>query len=218
MLPSKLSLAHGGPQPLSTHYSPRRHALAKLVVCGLFAISAVSAKTALAQAGPQVQIPSLQVCNQTLLESKATVQIQARDFGPAGVFTLGGDLKCDPFGGIPYPTGALGLFNVDMNDQIIPAGADIVFTTFEQVTSTGKATPTMWVNGRCEIRKNNEVLTNFPGCRFWLMATDNTNPLGDNGKTPDIVSFLVFGQLGRRIAYGTGPVVDGDLVVAPTPN
>lgn len=219
MFPRKLTCAEVPSQSNSAGYSRRRRVWSQLIACGLFAVSAVGAKTALAQAavtpGPQVQIPTLQVCNKTLLDSPdATVNIQNR----AGGFTLKGNLLCDPFGNTPYPAGALGLFDVNMNDQIVPAGADIVFTTFEQVTSTGRRSPTMWVSGRCEVRKNNEVLPNFPGCHYWLMAADNTNPLGNNGKTPDIVSFLVFGKLGKRIAYGTGPVVEGDLVVAPTPN
>ena len=89
--------------------------------------------------------------------------------------------------------------------------------SFEQVTSSGRVTPTMWVNGRCEVRKGRQVVPGFEGCRIWLMAVDNMHPSGNNGKTADIVSFMVFGKLGKRIAYGTGPVVDGDLVVAPTP-
>jgi hypothetical protein len=36
--------------------------------------------------------------------------------------------------------------------------------------------------------------------------------------TPDIVSFLIFDGAGKRMAYGTGPVVDGDLEVTDTSN
>jgi hypothetical protein len=37
-------------------------------------------------------------------------------------------------------------------------------------------------------------------------------------QTADVVSFLVFDGTGKRIAYGTGPLVDGDIKVAPTGN
>jgi hypothetical protein len=33
-----------------------------------------------------------------------------------------------------------------------------------------------------------------------------------------VVSFLVFNSVGQRVAYGTGPVLKGDLQVSPTPN
>jgi hypothetical protein len=187
-----------------------RAALPGLITCALFA---VAAEPALAQTGPQVQIPGLQVCNRSALRAGASVNIDSR----AGGFTLKGEVRCDPIGNTPYPVGGLGLYGVNMSDNAIPAGADIVFTSFEQVTSSGRDTPTIWINGRCEVRQNNKVVPVFDGCRYWLMAVDNMNPSGSNGKTPDIVSIMVFGKLGKRIAYGTGPVVNGDLVVAPTP-
>jgi hypothetical protein len=85
----------------------------------------------------------------------------------------------------------------------------LVTTTIEQMTSTGRATPTLYVNGRC---KAGEVV----GCRFWLMLVDNKKP--DQKGTADVVGFLVFNGLGQRVAYGTGPVVKGDIVVTPTSN
>jgi len=47
--------------------------------------------------------------------------------------------------------------------------------------------------------------------------------IADNKKaavpgTPDVVSFLVFDGTGKRVAYGTGPLAEGDLTVAPTGN
>jgi hypothetical protein len=64
------------------------------------------------------------------------------------------------------------------------------------------------VNGRCK--------ADVAGCRFWLMIADNRR--GDAKGTPDVVSFLVFNSVGQRVAYGTGPVLKGDLQVSPTPN
>jgi hypothetical protein len=90
-----------------------------------------------------------------------------------------------------------------------------------QVTSTCSATPTMWVNGRCRLLLNNQELTaiQFRGCHYWLMVVDNSDPQDpQTGRTPDIVSFLVFNANGRRIAYGTGPVVQGNVTITPTSN
>jgi hypothetical protein len=48
------------------------------------------------------------------------------------------------------------------------------------------------------------------------MLIDNKKPSGSG--TPDIISFLVFDKTGKRMAYGTGPVVEGDIDIASTPN
>jgi hypothetical protein len=82
-------------------------------------------------------------------------------------------------------------------------------TTFEQVTTTGRETPTAYLNGRCEAE-------GVQGCRFWLMLADNGKP---GEETHDIVGFLLFDGTGKRVGYGTGPVLpeSGDVNVAPTP-
>ena len=159
-------------------------------------------KSVLAQ---QIQIPTLQVCNATKLSANAFVIVDTRAGGPfTGFFSLHGKLYCDPNGGTVYPTGTLGLHSIDMSDSTILG--DITFTTFDQVTSGGKHTPTIWVSGRCEAK-------NVRGCHYWLMAVDNVqgHPVG---RTFDVVSFLVLDETGQRIAYGTGNVVDGDLSVS----
>ena len=154
----------------------------------------------------QIQIPSLQVCNATKLSANnAVVIIDTRAGAPlTGFFSLRGSLSCDPAAGVVYPTGALGIFGISMNDSSIQG--DVTFTAFEQVTSGGKATPTLWVNGRCKA-------ANVRGCHYWLMAVDNVrgHPVG---KTFDVVSFLILDQNGKRVAYGTGNVVDGDLTIS----
>jgi hypothetical protein len=86
-----------------------------------------------------------------------------------------------------------------------PTG-EIRVTNFEQVTTTGRITPTAYMNGRCDALE-------IRGCRFWLMVVDNRN---DPRGTPDIVGFLVFDGTGRRVAYGTGPLLKGNASVAPT--
>jgi len=77
------------------------------------------------------------------------------------------------------------------------------------MTSTGKHTPTLYVNGRCKAE-------GVRGCRYWLMIANNKKAQGPG--TPDVASFLVFDGTGKRVAYGTGPLADGDLEVAPTGN
>ncbi len=156
--------------PAHVAASPSRTTLAAL---GLLAVAAAyHPGSASAQ---QVQIPTLQVCNATKMEANAYVRIESRiDAAHTGLFILRGKLACSPTNTLnPYPAGALEILGVDMSDSTIQG--DIKLTTFEQVTSTGKHSPTMWVNGRCEAAQ-------IAGCRYWLMVVDNTN--GQNGKTP----------------------------------
>ena len=153
----------------------------------------------------QPQIPTLQVCNVTKVEGKALVKIASRsDAAHAGTFIVRIQLKCDPKG-TGYPAGTLAINEVDMSDSVIMG--NITGVTFEQVTSTGKHTPTVYLNGRCKAER---VL----GCRFWLMIADNKR--ANEKGTPDVIGVLVFNGAGERVAYATGPVVEGDITVAPT--
>jgi len=155
----------------------------------------------------QPQIPTLQVCNQTGATGKALVKINSRaDAAHTGVFTVEIDLKCSS-SGTGYPTGTLRILDINMSDSI--AQGTIAGTTFEQVTTTGKHTPTVFLNGRCKAE-------NVQGCRYWMLIADNKRE-GAEG-TPDIVSFLVFDGTGKRVAYGTGPVIKGDVTVQSTSN
>ena len=177
----------------------------RLITAAVFAALTLGATTASAQ---QPQIPSLQVCNSTVARGSALIAISSRvDFVSSGTFRIRLDLGCDPSGD-GYPTGGIVLFDISMSDSTIQGAINV--TTMEQVTTSGKHTPTLWVNGRCEAE-------NIRGCRYWLMVVDNQNPAQARG-TADIVSFLVFDGTGNRVAYGTGPVVDGDVFVAPTSN
>jgi len=169
----------------------------------VFSALLVAAGAALAQ---QPQIPTLQVCNATSAHGEGGVKIASRaDVGHSGTFRVRLEVKCDPADG--YPTGTLLLAAISMSDSI--AQGTINATTFEQMTSTGKHTPTFFVNGRC-------TADGVRGCRYWLMIADNSKAVGKG--TPDVVSFLVFDGTGKRVAYGTGPIADGDLDVAPTGN
>lgn len=155
----------------------------------------------------QPQIPTLQVCNQTQVKGKALVKIASRsDAIHSGIFTVIVDLKCDP-AGTGYPAGTLKIVGLSMSDSLVQG--TITAASIEQMTSTGKHTPTVYLNGRCKAG-------NVKGCRFWLMIADNKQPNASG--TPDVVGFLVFNGAGQRVAYGTGPVVEGDIDVAPTGN
>lgn len=157
----------------------------------------------------QVQIPTLQVCNISKASGKALVRIESRsDIAHSGSFEIGLEVGCDPRNP-GYPTGSIGIANISMTDSTIQG--NIVATSIEQLTSTGKHSPTLYVNGRCKADGDAAI-----GCRFWLMIANNS-PGPDKG-TPDVVSFLVMNGLGKRIAYGTGPVEKGDIVVQPTGN
>ena len=153
----------------------------------------------------QPQIPTLQVCNETKVKGKALVKIASRsDAVHKGTFTILIDLKCDP-AGAGYPVGTLEIGDLSMSDSIVQGVISAV--TFQQLTSAGKHSPTVYLNGRCKVE-------NAKGCRFWLMIADNKR--ADQKGTADVVSFLVLNGVGRRVAYGTGPVVKGDIIVAPT--
>jgi len=168
----------------------------------LLAAVTLASNNALAQ---QAQIPSLQVCNETVVEGGGMVFLdQRQDALHGGIFTIKIQLRCDP-GTSSYPTGFVSM-EIDMSDS------NLVFLEseeFEQVTTTGKHTPTAYMNGRC--RAYDESGKKVEGCRFWLMTADN-----GKGQTPDVVGFLAFDGKGNRISYGTGPLRDGDIFVAPT--
>jgi len=178
----------------------------KPAILALFSSLALAVTFADAALAQQPQIPTLQVCNKTGAQGLATVKIASRaDVNHNGSFKVRLEVKCDPADG--YPSGALSFAGISMSDSI--AQGTINATTFEQMTSTGKHTPTFFVNGRC-------TADGVRGCRYWLMIADNSKPASKG--TPDVVSFLVFDGTGKRVAYGTGPVAEGDLVVAPTSN
>jgi hypothetical protein len=163
-------------------------------------LTIVAAQPAQAQ---QPQIPTLQVCNvPSFVSGAGAVNIVSR-----GSFKIEIKVECDPATGYPI-LGALNV-NVAMNDSTLVG----VFsaTTVDQITVTGRITPTAYLSGRCTVPSGSIV-----GCRYWMMLVDNSNPTVPPG-TADIVGFLVFDKSGTRIAYGTGPLVAGDISIAPSP-
>ena len=168
----------------------------------LLSVFFLAANGAMAQ---QAQIPSLQVCNETAVEGEGMVHLdQRQDTGHSGNFWIRIQLRCDP-GGRGYPVGNVAL-EIDLSDSKL---VYLESEEFEQVTTTGKHTPTAYMNGRC--RAYDESGRMVEGCRFWLMVADNGRE-----KTPDVVGFLAFDGKGNRISYGTGPLVEGNIFVAPT--
>jgi hypothetical protein len=163
-------------------------------------------------AAQQPQIPTLQVCNLTSAMTVSssnpppTATIPGRkDATHTGSFTVAVKVGCAANG---YPNGSLTISAHSMTDSIIQG--TITATTFEQLTSTGTDTPTAFLNGRCEA-------ANAVGCRYWIMFVTNTKLPAPNQPTDDVISFLVLDKNGKRIAYGTGPVVRGHIDVSPTP-
>ena len=157
--------------------------------------------------GQTPQLPTLQVCNGTVVRAAGTVRIDSRvAAGFAGTVDVKAEITCDPHG-TAYPAGTVTLA-ISLTDAY---QGTITMTTLEQVTSTGRVTPTAYVNGRCKAGEKP-----IPGCRMWVTFVDNREPEAKG--TPDILGFLVIDASGRRVAHGTGPLVKGDIRVGPTPN
>jgi hypothetical protein len=162
----------------------------------------------------------MQVCDKTEVNtaylppnnSTVTVTNTRRASGSfTGKFVLLIRLSCSPLG---YPVGNFSITNLSMNDSAVEG--TISSTTVDELTSAGGSTPTAYVSGRCKVTNDlsqaQAVATTLSGCRYWLMVVDNTKA-GVENSTPDVVSFLALNGLGQRIAYGTGLVSEGDIVV-----
>jgi hypothetical protein len=164
------------------------------------------------------QIPTLQVCNLTpnmSIKSTPTAKVtilSRKDATHSGTFTVTVSMSCDANG---YPTGALSISGISMTDSTVQG--TITATTFEQLTSTGMATPTAYLNGRCTFPSAAGIVA---GCHYWILLADNKQLLtpAPVPTTPDIVSFLVIDKSGKRIAYGTGPVTSGNIDITGTGN
>jgi hypothetical protein len=152
-----------------------------------------------------IQIPN-HTSNKTVVRSSAQVFIQRRkDAAHAGLFSVDGSLTFNP--AIDnYPSGTMRI-RVDMADS---TKGVFVVTTVEPLDTTGKVTPTAYATGRC----NADVDVRALGCRYWLLLADNKS--AKEQQTPDVISFLVYDCNGKRVAYGTGPVLKGDMTITPT--
>lgn len=152
------------------------------------------------------QIPNIFLNNKTRIRGQAIIHIFSREHGTSGTFTINIRADCRP---PDYPNGRLKM-EIDMSDS------SIVFldsTTVEALSSTGLHSPTAYIMGRCEVKSPN---ASFKGCHYWITLADNEKEFAR--ETPDVVGFLVLDGNGNRLAYGTGPVVEGDIRVARTHN
>ena len=159
----------------------------------------------------QPQIPTLQVCNVPgSVSGGAKVHISQRtDATHSGSFNIEIKAGCDAATG--YPAGGFSISGLSMNDSVLQGF--FKSTSVDQITVTGRVTPTVWLSGRCSVEKATEETA---GCKYWLMIANNPGKAEDPKTTPTIVSFLVFNKQGKRIAYGTGPLVSGAITVSPT--
>ena len=190
-----------------TQLSQLKAAVIPMPLCLVMLATVTTAHLAHAQ---QPQIPTLQVCNQSLVQGSGTVKILARaDATHTGTFAVQVNVQCTTSG---YPAGSLVISGISMNDSAVEGVVVATASNFEQLTTTGTRTPTAYLSGRCTVDAPIQV----QGCRYWIMFANNSNEPFGVGGTPDVVSFLVVNGLGQRIAYGTGPVVSGRINVAPT--
>jgi hypothetical protein len=165
------------------------------------------------------QIPTLQVCNLTPNMSikstptaKVTILSRVDNVPHNGTFTVSISMSCDANG---FPTGSLSISALSMSESSVQG--TITATTFEQLTSTGMATPTAYMNGRCTF----PTAAGGPaGCHYWILLADNKQSLTPVPvqTTADIISFLVIDKSGKRVAYGTGPVTSGNIDITGTGN
>ncbi len=181
----------------------RKRVTTAFILLGI-ALMFQTSDTAFAQ---EPQIPNIFLNNITETNGRAMIHIDTRmDMIHTGDFTIEINAACNP----PfYPVGAVEV-RINMSDSSI-----VYFrsSTVEALSSTGKHTPTAYIMGRCDVESENEK---YFGCHYWITLANNKNE--DQDGTPDIVGFLVLAGFGNRIAYGTGPVVEGDIYVAPTSN
>lgn len=150
-----------------------------------------------------LSIPSFHVSTKSQVKGKAEVHIRSRqDIASSGIFTIKIGVSFDPATDA-YPVGSFQL-KADLSDGL---KATFASTSVELINSYGKHNPTVYLTGRCKV----DVETRRVGLRYWLMLADNMQE-GSEG-TPDIVGFAIHDNKGTRIAYGTGPIRRGDIVV-----
>jgi len=155
-----------------------------------------------------IQIPNLHTSNKTKAVVKAAkVFIGCRkDALHTGTFTVRGQLTFDPATDA-YPGGSLVIL-VDLSDS---AKGAFNIKTVEQLDTTGKHSPTVYATGRCSADSDQKAR----GLRYWLMLVDNNYKVVP--ESPDVISFLIYDNVGKRVAYGTGPVMSGDLKILSVP-
>ncbi|MBN8787998.1 MAG: hypothetical protein J0I84_12990 [Terrimonas sp.] len=156
-----------------------------------------------------IAIPAFHAASKGSAKGGAKVYISSRtDSSSSGIFTVKVSAVFDPATN-DYPTGTV-LIDVNLSDSTKGAYKS---TSIELINAYGRSTPTIYITGKCKI--STQERTTPTGLRFWLMITDNKTEARSNG-TPDIIAFTIHDRAGNRIAYGAGPVKEGDISVEPS--
>jgi hypothetical protein len=152
-----------------------------------------------------VSIPAFHVSDVSRVSGSGEVFIASRqDAASSGNFIIKLSVAFNPALN-DYPFGSV-FIKTDMSD-----GAKTSFeaTSIELINSYGKHNPTVYITGTCKAGSP----LNQKGLRFWMMLANNKQA-NANG-TPDVVGFVIHDNLGSRIAYGTGPMKNGDITIDP---
>lgn len=153
-------------------------------------------------------IPAFHVSNRSKAKGKGEIYIQSRDDAiHSGTFIVKLSVQFDPAAN-DYPTGNLTI-KTDLSDA---NNGTFEATTIELINSYGKHNPTIYLTGQCKGDLQSDFQTK--GFRYWMMIANNKSRSARKG-TPDVVGFVIHDRNGVRIAYGTGPVKEGDFEVAP---
>ena len=155
-----------------------------------------------------IAIPALHISSKSQAKGGAVAFISKRkDAAHSGEYEIKISVNFDPTT-MDYPAGSLSI-KTNLSDSVKGL---FTATSIDLINSFGKHTPTIYLTGRCSLRLLEDIARPV-GCRYWLMIADNR---GVEGKgTPDIIGFAIQDRLGNRVAYGTGTVIKGDIVVAP---
>ena len=136
-------------------------------------------------------------------EQRRRGQAARRDVASSGTFEFTVFAQFNPASN-DYPTGTLRL-KIDLSDS---AKGLFTSTGIELINSFGKHNPTIFFTGRGKMKTD---LSKQPeGLRFWFMIADN-----GNGQSPKVAGFAIHDRKGNRIAYGTGALLAGNVMVDP---
>jgi hypothetical protein len=151
-----------------------------------------------------ITLPAVQECRDTHASGLTSGVLENRkDAQHSGQFRLTFDLGCSG------ASSDVQVRNLEIHAQELAdsdKGIERVISEDGPVklVSIGPAmAPTVFVSGPCRGGGPN-------GCQFWLMLVDNGS---DSGTASDLVSFLVSDKSGKRLAYGTGPIKQGDVLI-----
>jgi hypothetical protein len=152
----------------------------------------------------QLPVPQVKICHEQSVDGKMKGSMPSRkDASHTGDFEVTVDARCQQ--------GIVNVNNLEINATNLTDTAvkgTIYARELAQLTSIGKAaTPTVFISAPCK----SSVPADAPGCRLWIMFVDNGSFNDNNNPNPDLVSFIVVDDNGRRLAYGTGAVTLGDI-------